>query len=256
MHPAPTAPRHPRRHRGLTLTELLFVIAIIGILAAILLPAIGRVRELGRKTACISNLRQLGVAFHMYVGDHRGLIPKFSITASNDMPTYTWGCYTGGYQNAQKPLNPYLDKTSRTNIHGDVFCCPGDLARGGIDGGSSANSAVCLWGNGASDTYGSSYVVSQAIYYAAHGVPGFRMTEVKSPSRLVLMGDMMMFAKSYDNSWTVDSWHGARNASNILMFDGHVRTLTVVSTGIPGRPGFGGNGGYVDAERTAMWINR
>ncbi len=61
--------------RGFTLIELLVVIAIIAILAAILFPVFSRAREAARKTSCASNLRQLGLASHMYAQDHDELLP-------------------------------------------------------------------------------------------------------------------------------------------------------------------------------------
>ncbi len=61
--------------RGFTLIELLVVIAIIAILAAMLFPVFGRTREAARRTTCVSNLRQLGLAAHMYSSDYDGLMP-------------------------------------------------------------------------------------------------------------------------------------------------------------------------------------
>ena len=63
------------RRGGFTLIELLVVIAIIVILAALLLPALSAAQGAGRRAACLSNLRQMGIAIHSYAGDNDGKIP-------------------------------------------------------------------------------------------------------------------------------------------------------------------------------------
>ena len=63
-----------KRYKGFTLIELLVVIAIIAVLMAILMPALQRAREQGKRASCLSNLRQLQFAWHMYADDFDGKI--------------------------------------------------------------------------------------------------------------------------------------------------------------------------------------
>ena len=62
-------------HRAFTLIELLVVIAILGLLAALLFPVFAKVRENGRRTVCLSNERQLGMAIFQYAQDSNGTLP-------------------------------------------------------------------------------------------------------------------------------------------------------------------------------------
>jgi prepilin-type N-terminal cleavage/methylation domain-containing protein/prepilin-type processing-associated H-X9-DG protein len=66
-----------QRRRGFTLIELLVVIAIIAILAAILFPVFAQAREAARKTACSSNLNQIGKALMMYAQDYNEILPLY-----------------------------------------------------------------------------------------------------------------------------------------------------------------------------------
>ena len=102
------------QRRGFTLIELLVVIAIIAILAAILFPVFARAREKARQTSCLSNLKQLGIGWMMYVQDYDEMCPAVYFRP----PSGT--VYYFNY------LEPYLKNT-------DVLLCPSMDARYGYN---------------------------------------------------------------------------------------------------------------------------
>jgi len=80
------------RQKGFTLIELLVVIAIIAILAAILFPVFAKARAKARQVSCLSNLKELALAMHMYASDWNDTLPVFAPSYWN----WTYGWYTDG----------------------------------------------------------------------------------------------------------------------------------------------------------------
>jgi prepilin-type N-terminal cleavage/methylation domain-containing protein/prepilin-type processing-associated H-X9-DG protein len=73
------------RHRAFTLVELLIVIAIIGVLVALLLPAVQSARASARSASCKNNMRQIGLALHQYCDTHKGEFPNWWHTDETDI---------------------------------------------------------------------------------------------------------------------------------------------------------------------------
>lgn len=104
------------RRRGFTLVELLAVIAVVGILAAILIPVAGRARLAAQTAASVSNLRQLATATHAYVADSRGAFPPGMSQDNNTRWHGMRASNTAPFDPAKGWLGPYLGRDGRVKL--------------------------------------------------------------------------------------------------------------------------------------------
>jgi prepilin-type N-terminal cleavage/methylation domain-containing protein len=174
--------------KAFTLLELLVVVAIIGILFALLLPAVQKVRESADRLVCQNNLRQIGVAFHNYHIDYKCFPPGFTSRAATiDGPSlgpgWGWGAHLLLYleeTNLYRQIDFTKDIADPANAEARVrrlpiFLCPTD---------SPAASTVTVMdgsGNPICDVAFSNYVGMAGVYE----VSGFPDTSNGSPGVLL-----------------------------------------------------------------------
>lgn len=171
---------------GFTLVELLVVVAIIAMLVAMLLPSLQGARERAKRTVCLSNLRQLGHAVHMYAVDFNGYAMPLAYV-DTATPTYWFGKDDlGGVDPTFGFVWPYLGSDLRA---WGVFECPAQ-PQGSYDAQQGQAGVI-------TSTYGyNGYFLSPRFtpgWYASIGHrPWQRIETIRQPAQVIAFGDAML----------------------------------------------------------------
>lgn len=216
-----------RQRKGFTLIELLVVIAIIAILAAVLFPVLVRVKDKARATTCKSNMRQIGSAVQLYLGDWNSRYPDHTsvgLPYTGDygdglggdwIVKYSHLCRDGAGQPAGfgKVLAKYLKNMA-------VFKCPSEWKK------TPNNVFNWLLPYDQASTY---YVKHAMCVYANFKKRPVSTSDITYSTRAAMLYEAAWHTGPWPYIWDVAYWNSHPNAAkiriNAIFLDGHVGTI-------------------------------
>lgn len=208
------------RKGGFTLVEILIVLVILMILAALLFPVFSSVRAKARQTACASNLRQIGLAVIMYTQDYDDLFPRGG--DPTDINTDAWrNAFEGRFSEDAKALRPLPVVMHSYIKKPEIWQCPSDS---GFD---------------LSDTGSQTPLNARPTSYEAFGSSYYYRTELTLRRRKNIIGFDPVAPHAQRGPSDINvlfdgagTWHGEEafddRRYNVLMADGRVKHMTMV----------------------------
>ncbi len=210
------------KRKAFTLIELLVVIAIIAILAAILFPVFAQAREQARKTACLSNVKQLGLGFQMYAQDYDERMPGVPF---NSCPTcWPWAAWPGSLDWEgvfTVAIQPYTKNLQ-------ILHCPSEADNNRWDGTNGISYCYSEYLYNANNNYdklsalsnGATGVAGVAILSECWSSGIFNDWETAGPT---INGVLDGFNRIRYNQYT--PWMSPHNGTNFGYADGHAKFI-------------------------------
>jgi prepilin-type N-terminal cleavage/methylation domain-containing protein len=229
-----------RRGRAFTLIELLVVIAIIAILAALLLPALATAKRKAQQTNCLSNLKQVGMALHMWIDDNAGWLPP-----GEGIPYGLWHGQVPSYREVQSSryhliyyLTTYLSLPSPDSVVriAKVMICPGfDKFKPGVTNdmtGLQVYVRTVPSSNNLRDSSGQ--LVEPFGYPPSDGNPAKPPTKLAVVQSLRPLTDVWIMMDADQIAFATSGWRDSLPAKpvhgsvrNYIYFDQHVATRKI-----------------------------
>lgn len=242
--------RRPASRGWFTLIEMLVVISIIGILAALLMPGLMSAMNSAQTTSCMNNQKQVAYGFGMYSGDYHGKILRRWRTSAS--LTVYWSPFLSGKQLHTSAGFPSAIANGPSYVPaGPTFICPatpkaGSFAKLGGNGGWESEYSGYGMYMPSNETYTEKTAIQESLPGSGGTYPYadlFRLSAAVRASKLILLADTVtaanasrpsapstVFVPTYDTSYQprIHLLHGTESA-NVLFFDFHVQALDMFS---------------------------
>jgi prepilin-type processing-associated H-X9-DG protein/prepilin-type N-terminal cleavage/methylation domain-containing protein len=216
-----------RRTSGFTLTELMVVIVIIVVLAAMTFMGASRMKAKARSAVCASNIRQVGMAMLSYTSDNQNKLPPLAeIDPRTGKQSGIWTLVLARAGYLWDPMTPGTPRTGE-----GVWACPECTQTANTHGGYGIAEATVIQYDDR---------VSRANTRLGKTEFGsLRLTSIKNPARTWLLGDAALKPDKLEESWYAvwsnpNKWGGGHTPAerhsgkvNVCMVDGHVESLTI-----------------------------
>lgn len=216
-----------RYHSAFTLIELLTVIAIIGILAAILIPTVGKVRQSARRSAAASDLRQVGTSLQMYCSENKDVLPGPSWSHSNYAGyVYDASPSSGIGRNLCAYLQPYLTTPKSTNGAWVESFAFKPAAFAALSTTASRADQFAYQVNHNKDAS----IDSDPAINPFASTTRWKLGRIPTPSLIWFVKDLDQLNRPSNNppgAGFMASTPFHINVRNVLYFDGHVKTIPV-----------------------------
>ncbi|HWL51459.1 MAG TPA: prepilin-type N-terminal cleavage/methylation domain-containing protein [Chthoniobacteraceae bacterium] len=211
-----------RSPHGFSLTELLVTVVVVAVVLGLLLPGLSKTRQSGLESRCVSNLRQLGAALHLYASENRQRLPEAYESPEEGGSSRYWQVYLQYSNPSNTSTRGILPNENRSNRKGivTVYHCPANPYR------------VGRWGT-------PNYALNRAV-------GGSRLANIPQPHQIILLvdagirGDIQQDPSLGPDKWLcygTDSigtfeWQRSVNfdvhsgqQGNFLFVDGHVEGI-------------------------------
>jgi prepilin-type N-terminal cleavage/methylation domain-containing protein/prepilin-type processing-associated H-X9-DG protein len=241
--------RQLRQLRAFTLIELLVVIAIIAILAALLLPALAKAKAEAKRANCLSNLKQWGLAMHLYGGDNNDAIPRDGMDYQGYYPGNNGGhADTNAWFNLLPPYvadHALIDYWNASDFSGNrMLCIPFPGGKGKIwhcPSASMTRDEVAIVGGGAEGFFSYDMNIDLKKQTADANIAYPRMPKIvtfRMPSATVLLFDCVFnpgtevvnSSPQYNSVNPANRWRSfasRHNSGGVINFlDGHAKYFT------------------------------